>query len=127
MRKPLPAAATQRGVVLIEVLVAILIFSVGVLAIVGLQATMIKATADAQYRAEASYIAQERIGQIWADAANAASYVENLTNISARLPGGTRTVTQGATGQFTVTVNWLQPGPNQTAHNFTTAASITGG
>ena len=128
MRKPLPAAATQRGVVLIEVLVAILIFSVGVLAIVGLQATMIKATADAQYRAEASYIAQERIGQIWADAANAASYVENLTDISARLPGGTRTVTQGATaGQFTVTVTWLQPGPNQTAHNFTTAASITGG
>ena len=128
MRRPLPATtSTQQGVVLIEVLVAILIFSVGVLAIVGLQATMIKATADAQYRAEASYIAQERIGQIWSDAANAASYVETNTDISARLPGGKRTVTQGATGQFTITVTWLQPGPNQTTHNFTTSVNVTGG
>jgi type IV pilus assembly protein PilV len=127
MRKPLTEAPTQRGVVIIEVLVAILIFSVGVLAIVGLQATMIKANADAQYRAEANYIAQERIGQIWSDAANAASYVENSTDISARLPGGRRTVTQVAAGLFTVTVTWLQPGPNPTTHNFTTTASITGG
>ncbi len=94
LRNPLPAPAAQRGVVMIEVMVAILIFSVGVLAIVGLQATMIKSTADAKYRADANYIAQSRIGQIWADAANAASYVENATDISAMLPSGTRTVVQ---------------------------------
>jgi len=127
MRKPVPPQSRQQGVVLIEVLVAILIFSVGVLAIVGLQATMIKATADAQYRAEASYIAQARIGQMWSDPANAATYVETNTDISARLPGGTRTVAQPAAGQFVVTVTWLQPGPNQTTHNFTTTAYITGG
>ena len=119
-------AATQQGVVLIEVLVAILVFSVGVLAIVGLQATMIKNTAEAKYRADASYIAQSRLGQIWADPANAASYVETNTDISALLPSGTRTVTQLAAGQFRVVVTWTQPGPNQQTHNFTAIASIAG-
>lgn len=126
-RIPLPAPATQRGVVMIEVMIAILIFSVGVLAIVGLQATMIKSTADAKYRADANYIAQSRIGQIWVDAANAGTYVENATDISTLLPSGTRTVTQVSPGLFTVTVTWQQPGPNPVVHNFTTTASVTGG
>lgn len=125
MRESPPPKSTQQGVILIEVMVAILIFSVGVLALVGLQATMIKNTAEAKYRSEASYIAQSRIGQIWADAANAATYVEANTNISTLLPSGTRTTTQPAAGQFTVTVTWQAPG--ETAHNFTTTARVTGG
>jgi type IV pilus assembly protein PilV len=128
MHKPLPRKSAQRGVILIEAMVAILIFSLGVLAIVGLQATMIKNTAEAKYRSEASYIAQSRIGLIWADPANAATYVEANTDISTLLPGGTRTTTQNAgTGQFTVVVTWLVPGPNAVTHNFTTTARVTGG
>ena len=53
--------------------------------------------------------------------------IEDRTDISALLPSGTRTVTQPAPGQFTVKVEWLQPGPNPTAHNFTTTARINGG
>lgn len=117
----------QEGVVLIEVLVAILIFSMGVLAIVGLQATMIKSTADAKYRADASYIAQSRIGQMWADPANAVTYVEANTDISSLLPAGRRTVTQVSAGQYQITVTWQQPGPDATTRNFTTTAYITGG
>lgn len=116
----------QEGVMLLEALVAILIFSIGILALVGLQATMIKSTADARYRSEASYVAQERIGQMWADPNNLASYVESNTDISPRLPNGKRTVTQPAAGQFNITVTWLQPGPNETTHNFTTTVRITG-
>jgi type IV pilus assembly protein PilV len=122
-----PPQFAQRGVVLIEALVAILIFSVGILAIVGLQANMIKNTAEAKYRSEASYIAQARIGQMWADPANLASYVETDTDISALLPNGTRTVTQPTPGEFQVTVTWLKPGADETRHNFTTTARITGG
>jgi type IV pilus assembly protein PilV len=124
---PAHQGAGQRGVMLIEALVAILIFSVGVLAIVGLQAAMIKNTAESKYRSEASYIAQKRIGEMWADPANLASYLETDTDISALLPGGKRSVTQPVAGQFTVTVTWLQPGPNETTHNFTTTTRITGG
>jgi type IV pilus assembly protein PilV len=128
MHTPAVLKPAQHGVILIEVLVAILIFSVGVLAIVGLQANMIQNTADAKYRSEASYIAQSRLGQIWvADPTNLAAMLETNTDISALLPSGTRTVTQPTPGQFTVTVTWLLPGPNQTTHNFTTTARITGG
>ena len=119
--------SAQQGVILIEVLVAILIFSVGVLAIVGLQANMIQNTAEAKYRSEASYIAQVRIGQMWADQANLATYLETNTDISTLLPGGTRTVTQPNPGEFQVRVTWLAPGPTSTTHNFTTTARITGG
>jgi len=126
-QKVSPLKSTQRGVVLLEALIAILIFSMGVLAIVGLQAAMIKNTSDSKYRAEASYIAQQRIGAMWSDPDNIASYVETNTDISTLLPSGTRTVTQSIAGQFTVTVTvtWQEPGEAQ--HNFTTTASITGG
>lgn len=51
---------------LIEVLVAVLIFSVGILGIVGLQGSAVKASSDAKYRSEAGLLANELIGQMWA-------------------------------------------------------------
>jgi type IV pilus assembly protein PilV len=61
---------------------------------------------------------------IWADPANALTYLETNTDISSLLPSGTRTVTQPAGGQYVVTVTWQQPGQPQ--HNFTTIATIAG-
>lgn len=121
-----PLRSAQQGAVLIEAMVAILIFSLGVLAIVGLQANMIKNVADSKYRSEASYIAQSLIAQMWADPDNLATYIQTDTDISAVLPGGKQTVTQPGPGQYTVTVTWLVPGPNESTHNFTTTARITG-
>jgi type IV pilus assembly protein PilV len=124
---PSAPGSAQRGVVLLEAMIAILLFSMGVLAIVGLQATMIKNTADSKYRADAGYIAQQRLGVLWSDPANAATYVETNTDISNLLPGGLRSVTQPNPGQFTVTITWQQPGAGETQHNFTTTAMIAGG
>lgn len=59
MRKP------QSGVMLLEALIAILIFSLGVLGIVGMQASAIKASSDAKYRTDAGLLANELIGQMW--------------------------------------------------------------
>ena len=64
----------QGGVVLLEALVAILIFSIGILAIVGLQGTAVKTAADARYRSDAAFLAGELVSQIWADAPNVADY-----------------------------------------------------
>ncbi len=64
-----PIAATarqQRGVMLLEALLAILIFSVGILAIIGLQTASIKQAADSKYRSDASLLANELIGEMWA-------------------------------------------------------------
>lgn len=123
--RPLPQfESTQHGIVLIEAMVAILIFSIGILGIVGMQANMVKNTSDAKYRAEASHIAQKRIGEIWADPLNPGAYLETNADISALLPGGTRTTTAVGT-EFTVTVSWQQPG--EARHRFTTIANIAGG
>lgn len=117
--------SAQQGVVLLEALIAVLIFSMGVLALVGLQAAMVKNTSDSKYRAEASFIAQQRIGQLWADPTNTVTLLETGTDISNLLPSGTRTVSQPATNQFLVIVTWQLPGEPQ--HNFTTLATIAGG
>jgi type IV pilus assembly protein PilV len=109
----------QQGVVLLEVLISILIFSMAVLAVVGLQASMVKNTTDA------SYIAQQRIGAMWADPSNADTYVEANTDISSLLPGGLRTVTKLATGQYQITIGWQTPG--ESPHNYTVIATVTGG
>jgi type IV pilus assembly protein PilV len=119
---------SQKGIVLLEALIALLIFSMGILALVGLQAAMIKNTSDNKYRADASFIAQERMGRMWADPANLATYAcSNVAanacgDISNLLPNGTRTVTVASRGLVTVNVAWRLPGSD--AHNFTTSAYI---
>lgn len=121
---------SQQGVVLLEALIAILIFSMGVLALVGLQAAMIKNTSDSKFRAEANYIAQQRIGLMWVDPDNAAAYATGADeDISGLLPNGLRTVTRpdpvNFPNQYVVTVTWQQPGQDQ--HRFTAIANIAGG
>ncbi|MDR2164440.1 MAG: hypothetical protein LBO79_02175 [Zoogloeaceae bacterium] len=57
--------AGQTGVMLLEALIAILIFSLGILTVIGLQASSIKMAADAQLRTRASLLADHLIGQMW--------------------------------------------------------------
>jgi type IV pilus assembly protein PilV len=52
---------------LLEALIAILIFSLGILTVVGIQATSIKMAADAQLRTKAALLANRLIGQMWAN------------------------------------------------------------
>ena len=54
----------QRGVMLIEALVAILIFSLGILGLVAMGGRSVATQADAQYRTEASGLADAIAGQI---------------------------------------------------------------
>ncbi len=125
-RNPNFSQTSQKGVVLLESLIAILIFSMGILAIAGLQGAMVKNTSDSKYRADAAFIAQQRLGVMWADPANLVNYVETNTDISNLLPSGKRTVAlPAAAGEVTVIVTWQQPG--QSVHNYSTYARITGG
>ncbi len=59
------ANTTQRGAILLEAMISILIFSLGILAVVGLQAGAIKLSSDAKYRSDASLLANQIIGQMW--------------------------------------------------------------
>lgn len=63
-RSNLEAACRQAGVVLLEALVAILIFSFGILGLVGLQAASIKNLTESQFRVEAANWANTLLAQI---------------------------------------------------------------
>lgn len=111
----------QSGGVLLEGLISILIFSVGILALVGLQAASMKNTTQAKMRIDASLVANQRLGQIWVDIPNMVNYEEEDTEVSA-LPEGKRS-TNIVGDQVTVTVTWKIPG-DSTEQSFTTIARI---
>jgi type IV pilus assembly protein PilV len=96
----------QKGIVLIEALVSILIFAVGVLAIVGLLAASVISSRDATNRAQAGMLANQIVGQMWADDRSWANLQSNydttvgsgcntagtnckswLSSVAAKLPG----------------------------------------
>ena len=109
----------QQGAVLLEALIAIVIFSFGILAISGLQAAMMKNTADATYRAEASYLVQQRMGQMMVDPI-ALGAVADVPVPS--LPDGKLRVTPLSEGRLQFEVTWQVPGEAQ--HNYQAVTTI---
>src|SRR4051812_35890511 len=108
----------EQGVVLLEAMIAILLFTMGILALAGLQATMLKSNSDNKYRSDASILAQQSIGRMWADPNNLANYA-GVSDVSGFLPNGSRTIVVAPRGLVTVTVNWQQPG--NPAHSYQTS------
>lgn len=113
---------TQQGSVLIEALISVLIFSMGILALVGLQTAMLKNTTDSKFRAEASFIAQQRLGEMWANPENLGTFVV-ANEVVPALPNGTRTVTVNPNRIVTVTIGWQAPGME--AHNYAASTHIS--
>jgi type IV pilus assembly protein PilV len=133
---------TQAGVMLLEALLAILIFSVGILAVVGMQASAVQDLSEAKYRSDAAFLANQVIGDIWANSANVAQYaypgsgavpgvLQNWVNgVNARLPGSTTfppiiTVNGNV---VTVTMRWQQArdgSANNGARRYVTVANIS--
>lgn len=123
---------------LLEPLVALLIFSMGILAIVGMQAASIKLAGDAKYRTDASLLANQLIGQMWVSDRSVAAlqagysspsgttYTAWLNQVKAVLPGAGAnppTVTIN-TGNSLVTVNVFWQVPGAPAHSHIVIAQI---
>ena len=107
----------QRGIALIEALVAVLIFAFGVIGLVGLQAAMTRAQGSAKFRADASYLGSQIIGTMWADRANVIKYDSSncstyglckdwLAKVGSDLPAGAATISATASGDIALTVTW---------------------
>ncbi len=75
---------SQAGMMLLEALIGILIFSIGILALVAMQARSINVLADAQYRIEAVNLANRLLSQMWvnADRSNPAAMTNSLLNFA---------------------------------------------
>jgi type IV pilus assembly protein PilV len=115
---------TQKGAVLLEALIAILIFSFGILAISGLQGAMVRNTTQSNYRAEASYIVQQYVGRMWANSDDITTYL-GTTVVTDRLPQGTLEITQVmpvTSNIYNFVVKWKTPG--EPVHSFTANATI---
>jgi type IV pilus assembly protein PilV len=125
----------QRGVMLLEAMISILLFALGILAVVGLQSFSIRASSDAVYRSQASFLANQIISEMWTDnkatlAANYATggpkYAVWKNMVNARLPGSDTnipTITVGANNVVTVNVSWDVPGA-EAPHSFVMLAQI---
>lgn len=72
-----PRPGNQQGVVMLEALIGILIFSLGVLALVAMQAVSTSNVSNARYRTEAAFLANEIISEIWVDRGVSYSNVAN--------------------------------------------------
>jgi type IV pilus assembly protein PilV len=104
---------------LIEVLVAILVFSFGVLGMVGLQAQAVKLSTDSEDRTRAALLANQIVSEMWMQktltlpAATTDAWVARVQDAAVSgLPsanGGIATNTVDGVLVATVTVTWHSP------------------
>ena len=139
---------------LLEALISIAVFSIGVLGLIGLQSAAIKNTDEARQRAAAAFYANQIIGSMWADVltqTNLLTYAHNATgsqcgsfaaspsantkvsdwvaavekNLNGVSGSSLQQITVDPHNVVAVTLCWKNPGENA-YHFFTTAAQIQG-
>lgn len=117
-----PRGNGQRGIVLVEVLTSIFVFSVSVLGLLAIQGRAVQASTESKLRADAIFAANEVVGQMWVDRANLANYAG--TTSMANLPSGQRVITvNGAV--VTVTITWRPPGESADRRFVTTSTIVS--
>ena len=129
--KPRLPAKAQRGVSMIEVLVVIVLFSFGLIGMVGLQAKAVQASVSAEDSTRAALLANEIASAMWAantvtlPTGDITAWNTRVANATSRgLPNGAGTVTVTA-GVATITVTWRAPHePAGTVHNYTTQVQL---
>jgi type IV pilus assembly protein PilV len=108
-----------RGLSLIEVLVAMTIFSFGILGLLGMHARALTNFSDAKYRTDAALLADSLVNDIWVNRANIANYAYSgsggstqlqpwLSEVKSVLPNSNATVAVSGTN-VVVTLTWQPP------------------
>jgi type IV pilus assembly protein PilV len=134
----------ERGVFLLEALIAILIVSLGILGSVGLLARSMQNVDDAKNRGEAAHLANSYIGQMWIGDRAPAALIANFSNtgggaqytefkalVQQRLPNATDPTVEFSTAPMpttntsvvTVTIFWTPPG-DSAAHQYVATGTI---
>jgi type IV pilus assembly protein PilV len=118
------------GVVLLEALIAMLIFAFGVLGLVGLQAAMTQAQTSSKFRADAAILATDLFGLVQTDNfANLGLYstagcsahprcADWLAKVEATLPEAEVSFTTSVgTGRVEIAISWQQGGQDRNSYN----------
>jgi type IV pilus assembly protein PilV len=111
----------QRGMALLECLMALLIFSVGLLGLLGLEARVMNISVDSENRSRAAMLASEVASQMWLNntvdpltLAGTPAYVALLARVADQtqggLPGGVPAVVPvaGTTNAADITITWQE-------------------
>jgi len=108
-----------RGFTLIEVLVSLLIFSFGVLGLVGMQAKAIQFSLQSEDRMRASLLADEMVSSMWANKSTTpgtATLTAWQQRVKDALPSGAGAVSAvDSHGVVTVTITWKPPSRDSTS------------
>lgn len=106
----------QAGFTLLEALVSIVIFSVGILGLVGLQARAMQYSVDADDRNRAALLANELVATMWSHktpnlpAPTLGAWQARVGNAGqGGLPNGVGSVSVGSGGLVAVTITWTPP------------------
>jgi type IV pilus assembly protein PilV len=100
----------QSGIALLEALIGILLFSLGILAMVAMQAASVNAVADAQYRIEAVNATNELLARMWTavDRTNATTVQNSLLTFEHQTSGAPAECNFSGNPATTVAVtDWL--------------------
>ncbi len=109
----LSTPSQQRGMMMIEALMAILIFSLGILGMVGVNALAVASQSDAQYRTDANKFATQIINQIWVSVARVTDAAGVTTVTPASLtafqhqPGGANCAFAGDVATQALVAPWV--------------------
>ena len=107
----------QAGMMLIEVLVSLLIFSLGILGLVGLQTISSENTANASERSTAASLANNLVSQMWlkhtgdiSSASLSSDFTAWKNRVITSLPNASsNVVVDAATNTTTITITWKSP------------------
>lgn len=103
------SAGRQRGSFILEALIGLVLFAVGIIALMGMAAQALNDVGQSKYRNDASELAQELVGEMWISAATPAAFdtTDWETRVRQALPVGTATVSVRADGvTVDIEVNW---------------------
>ena len=103
-----PTLHRQSGVMLIEALIGILIFAIGVLAVVGMQSQALRGAQDARYRTEAGQWANDLLTQIAVNV-NRSSETALSTSLAAfqHQPSGSNCAFSGTASTNAIVTGWV--------------------
>ncbi len=124
--------AIQVGSVLLESLIAVLIFFVGLIALVGISSQAIDLVGESKSRSDASYLADELIGELWTNTASIGTFESSaeFTNWQDRVrsligPAASATMTPNG-NQLTIVISWPDKRSSSTSatHRYETTAVV---
>lgn len=128
----------QRGTSLLEVLISLIILSLGLLGYAGLQSVTIKNNHNAFLRAQATSLAYNALDRMRANRANVGGYVMSTygatpsaadavtwkTELETTLPGGQAKITRPSGNKVIVEIKWFDSATSADSHEFKTESGI---